>query len=90
MATEQDLQALSPADRARLERLAELGGRTPLDMLYYVQRDGFEECEECVRENLIAEQDIAEGRGVPNDEVMKNAQRIIDECAQRSRQSRQA
>jgi hypothetical protein len=87
MATEQDLQALSPSDRARLERLAELAGRTPLETLYFVQRDGFEECEESVRENLIAEQDIAEGRGVPNEQVMEDAQRIIDECAQRAKQA---
>ena len=78
MATEQDLQALSPADRARLERLAGLGGRTPLDMLYYVQRDGFDECEECVQASLLAEQEFAEGRTIPNEEVMEEARRIVD------------
>lgn len=90
MATEQDLQALSPADRARLERLAELCERTPLETLYFVQRDGFDECEESVHANLIAEQDIAEGRGIPNEEVVENAQRIIEECAQRANRAKQA
>jgi hypothetical protein len=90
MATEQDLQALSPDDRARLERLAELGGRTPLDMLYYVRRDGFEECEECIHESMLAEQEMAQHGTIPNEEVMEELQRIINEGAHRSRQSRQA
>jgi hypothetical protein len=86
MATEQDLQALSPDDRARLERLAELGGRTPLDMLYYVQRDGFEECEECMWENLIAEQSVLEHGAIPHEEVMAEGRRIVEYYA-RQKQS---
>lgn len=84
MATEQDLQALSPSDRARLERLAGLGGRTPLEMLYYVQRDGFEECEACVQASLLAEQEFAEGRTVPNKEMMEEARRRVDSYAKHS------
>jgi predicted transcriptional regulator len=78
MATEQDLQALSPADRERLERLAELGGQMPLDMLHYVQRDGFEECEECIQAFLAAEQDIAEGRLIPHEQVMEETRRFVE------------
>ncbi|WP_228895021.1 hypothetical protein [Pseudoduganella aquatica] len=78
MATEQDLQALSPSDRERLERLAALGGRTPLDMLYYVQRDGFEECEECVQASLLAEQEFADGCTIPHKEVMDEARLRVE------------
>ncbi|MYN07290.1 hypothetical protein [Pseudoduganella aquatica] len=81
MATEQDLQALSPSDRERLERLAALAERTPLETLYFVQRDGFEECEESVRENLLAEQSILEQGTVSNDEVMAETRRMIDRYA---------
>lgn len=84
MATEHDLQALSPSDRARLERLAESGGRTPLDMLYYVQRDGFEECEECIQASMLADQDIAQGRVIPHDEVMEEARRMVEFYASRA------
>ena len=83
MATELDLQALSPADRARLERLAQLAERTPLETLYFVQRDGFEECEESVRENLLAEQSILEHGTVSNEEVMAESRRIIEYYARR-------
>lgn len=90
MATEQALLTLSPLERQRLEELAQLAGRTPLEMLYYVQRDGFDECETSIRENLLADQDIVEGRGIPNEEVMQGSQRIIDECAKRTHQAKQA
>ena len=88
MATEQDLQALSPTDRARLERLAELAGRTPLETLYFVQRDGFEECEDSVHETLLADEEIAAGRGVSNEEVMEEARRIVEFYAQQARQAK--
>lgn len=77
MATEQDLQALSPSDRERLERLAALAGRTPLETLYFVQRDGFEECEESVHETLLAEQSILEHGTVSHEEVMEEVKRIL-------------
>lgn len=85
MATEQDLAALSPADRERLERLAELCERTPLDMLYFVQRDGFDECEESARETLLAERDIALNGTVPHEEVMEEVKRILAGHGERSR-----
>lgn len=77
MATEQDLQALSPADRARLQRLAELAERTPLETLYFVQRDGFEACEESVHASLLADREMSEGGLIPHEEVMEVVKRIL-------------
>jgi hypothetical protein len=62
--------------------------RTPLETLYFVLRDGFEECEESVRENLLAEEDIAAGRVVSNDEVMKEARRIVEFYVQQAKQAK--
>ncbi|WP_377703331.1 hypothetical protein [Pseudoduganella sp. UC29_71] len=59
-------------------------GRTPLDMLYYVQRDGFEECEECIQASMLADQDIAQGRVIPHDEVMEEARRMVEFYASRA------
>jgi hypothetical protein len=88
MATEQDLKALSPADRARLERLAELCERTPLEMLYFVRRDGFEECEESVRETLLAEKDAEENGTIPHEDVMAEVQRMAEFYARKTQTAR--
>ena len=88
MATEQDLEALSPDDRARLERLAELAERTPLETLYFVQRDGFEECEASVREILLAEQSIVEHGTIPHEEVMAEGRRIVEYYAQQKQSAK--
>lgn len=88
MATEQDLQALSPADRVRLERLAELCERTPLETLYFVQRDGFEECEESVHETLLAEQSILEHGAIPHEEVMAETRRMVEYYARKEQSAK--
>lgn len=44
--------ALTAAQQRRLERLARDAGRTPKAMLKFVLRDGFDACEEDVRESL--------------------------------------
>lgn len=85
MATEQDLQALCPSDRERLERLAALAERTPLETLYFVQRDGFEECEESVTETLLAEQSIIEHGTVPHEEIMAETRRMVEYYAGKKR-----
>jgi hypothetical protein len=86
MATEQDLQALSPSDRARLERLAELCERTPLETLYFVQRDGFDETEDSIRETLLAEKSVQEHGTIPHEEVMAETRRVVEHYA-RQKQS---
>ncbi|CAN7721612.1 hypothetical protein LJR289_005994 [Pseudoduganella sp. LjRoot289] len=88
MATEQDLQALSAADRERLERLAVLCERTSLETLYFVQRDGFEECEESVRETLLAEQSILEHGTIPHEEVMAETRRMVEYYARKKQSAK--
>ncbi|MFI4939891.1 MAG: hypothetical protein ACHP7O_06065 [Burkholderiales bacterium] len=63
--------ALSKADQKRLERLAELAGRTPQAMLRYVLRDGFAVCEEDVAENQKADAEFAQGQSVDHATVMQ-------------------
>jgi len=65
--------ALSKADQKRLERLAELAGRTPQAMLRYVLRDGFAVCEEDVAENMKADAEFAKGQSVDHATVMQSA-----------------
>lgn len=51
---------LTPAQRRRIERLAQLAGRTPQLMLRFVLRDGLDATEQDVRETIEADEDIAE------------------------------
>ncbi|MCU6501003.1 hypothetical protein LPN04_24675 [Rugamonas sp. A1-17] len=79
------LAALSSADRARLERLASLADVTPEHLWPDVWLYGFEDVEDGVRADLEAEEDIAAGRTIPNDEVMAEARRIVESYAKRKR-----
>ncbi|MYM88410.1 hypothetical protein GTP91_14655 [Rugamonas sp. FT82W] len=79
------LAALSPADRARLDRLASLADVTPEHLWPDVWLYGFEDVEDGVRADLEAEEDIAAGRTIPNDEVMAEARRIVESYAKRKR-----
>jgi len=78
--------ALSKADQQRLEQLAKLGERTPASMLKFVLRDGFDECELCIQENIEAEQGFARGESVDHADVMESAKRMLAEYAKRQRQ----
>jgi predicted transcriptional regulator len=79
--------ALSKADQQRLERLARLGGRTPKSMLRFVLRDGFDECERTIRENIEAEQEFARGESVDHADVMQSAKHMLAEYAKAQRQA---
>ncbi len=63
--------ALTTAQQRRLERLAREAGRTPKAMLQFVLRDGFEACEEDVRENLAADAEFASGKSFTHKEAMR-------------------
>lgn len=80
--------ALSATQQRRLEKLARDAGRTPAQMLKFVLRDGFDFCEWEVRECAAAEEEIRRKGAIPNDQVQREAQRIID--AARARKSRKA
>lgn len=73
------LAALSAADRARLDRLAALVGSRPEEIWPAVCRYGFDDMEESVQADIDAQAEYAVGRTIPHEEVMANAQRLIDD-----------
>jgi predicted transcriptional regulator len=84
--TQAETLALAKVDQKRLERLAEMAGRSPKAMLKFVLRDGFDAVEQEVRENLEAERDIELNGTVPHEEVMRRAKAIIEAAHARKRQ----
>lgn len=81
------LIALEPAQQRRLERLAKRAGRSPEAMLKFVLRDGFDACEEDVRENLQADAEFAAGKSIPHKEAMNRARATIAAHARRHKQA---
>ena len=57
----------------RIERLAREAGRTPSQMLKFVIRDGLEQTEYAVREANVGIEELDAGKGIPLDQVRKNA-----------------
>ena len=80
--------ALTTTQQRRLEKLARDTGRTPLAMLRFVLRDGFELCELEVNESMAAERDATRHGYVPHEEVRRQTRAVID--AVHARMSRQA
>ena len=70
--------ALAKVDQQRLERLANLAGRSPKALLKFVLRDGFDEVERDIRETLAAERDMSVHGAVAHAEVLRSARRIIE------------
>ena len=70
--------ALTPAQQRRLHKLALDAGRTPEQTLKFVLQDGFDFCEWEVRENTAAEADVRRRGTIPNEQVQREAQRIVD------------
>ena len=70
--------ALNLAQQRRLEKLARDAGRTPQEALKFVLRDGFDFCEWEVRENIAADADVKRRGTIPNAQVQREAQRVID------------
>ena len=80
--------ALTAADHARLDRLAVLAGSTAEDIWPAVYRYGFQDMEESVQANLDAQVEHAAGLTISHEDVMANAQRMIDSHAkQRKRRA---
>jgi predicted transcriptional regulator len=79
--------ALTPAQQRRLVRLARDAGRTPKTMLNFVLRDGFDACEEDVRESRAADAEFAAGKGVAHKEAMKRARAAIESRAGKHKQA---
>ena len=70
--------ALTPAQLRRLHKLAREAGRTPEQTLKFVLRDGFDFCEWEVREIAASEADVRRRGTIPNEQVQREAQLIID------------
>jgi hypothetical protein len=83
--TRAETLALAKVDQKRLERLAKLAGRTPRSMLKFVLRDGFDAVEQDVMETLEGERDASLHGTIPNEDVMKEAQAIIEAAGARKR-----
>ena len=77
------LIALPPTQQRRLERLARRAGRTPKSMLAFVLRDGFDACEEDVRENRHADAEFTSGKSLSHKNAMSRARASIAAHARR-------
>ena len=86
--TQAETLALAKGDQKRLERLAEMAGRSSKSMLKFVLRDGFDAIEQDICETLEAEADIELNGTVPHADVIRNAKAII--TAARSRKPSRA
>ena len=69
---------LNSTQQRRLQKLAREAGRTPAQTLRFVLRDGFDFCEWQVREIAASEVDVKRRGTIPNEQVQREAQRIID------------
>lgn len=81
------LAALSAADRARLERLAALAQVTPEHLWPDVWLYGFEDVEEGIQADLLADVEIAAGTTISNEEVMAHIRGLLDSHAKRKRRT---
>ena len=77
--------ALTPAQQRRIQKLAEVAGRTPSSMLRFVLRDGLEATEQDVRETIAADEDIDRNGAIPHGEVMARARATITRHATKRR-----
>ncbi|MGQ0749953.1 MAG: hypothetical protein ACT4PS_05405 [Betaproteobacteria bacterium] len=77
--------ALTLAQQQRIEKLAQLAGRTPRSMLRFVLRDGLDATERDVRETIVADRDIDRNGAIPHREVMARAQATIERHATKRR-----
>lgn len=77
--------ALTPGQRRRIEKLAQLAGRTPRSMLRFVLRDGLEATERDVRETIEADEDIDRNGSIPHGKVMARARATVERYAAKRR-----
>ena len=65
------------AQQRRLERLAKRACRSTNAMLKFVLRDGFNACEEDVRQNAQADAEFAAGKSISHKHSMIRARAVI-------------
>jgi hypothetical protein len=76
---------ITSGQQRRIEKLAQLAGRTPRSMLRFVLRDGLEATEQDVRETIEADEDIDRNGAIPNREVIARARATIERHAAKRR-----
>ena len=81
------LIALAPPEQRRLERLAKRAGRSAKAMLKFVLRDGFDACEDDVRENLASDAEFAAGKSVAHKVSTNQARAAIAALSRRHKQA---
>ena len=79
--------ALTSTQQHRLEKLAHEAKRSPRAMLKFVLRDGFEACEEDVRETRTVDVEIAAGRTVTHADAMARMRAAIAPHVRKSRKA---
>ena len=67
---------LSQADTRRLEKLAQIAGRTPRTVLKHVLRDGFDATEQAVQMTVARMQT---DKRIPHQEAMQQLDRMIEQ-----------
>lgn len=82
-----ELAALSPPERARLERLAALAKVSPEQLWPDVWNYGFDDTEDSIHAEIEADEAEAAGTLIPNEEVMAMAAQIVEQYAQRKRKA---
>ncbi len=61
----------------KIRQLAHESGRSPADMLRFVQRDGFDAVERSIQENAGADAEFAAGAMVAHADVMRDALQVV-------------
>ena len=79
--------ALTQSQEFRLQRVARRAGRTPNAMLKIILREGFDACEDDIRENLLADEEFRAGKSVSHTDAMKRARAVIAAHGRRHRQA---
>jgi hypothetical protein len=79
------LATLSAEERARLERLAALANVDAEHLWPDVWLYGFDDVEEGIQADIGADEDIAAGRTISNEEVMAQARLVLEIHARRKR-----
>jgi len=72
--------ALSDTERVRLTHLAALADVSVERLWPEVWEYGFDDTEESIQACIEADADFAAGRGVPHEEVMAQAARIVEDA----------
>jgi len=66
--------------QSRINRLAQVTGRSPATMLRFVLRDGFEAVELSIKENAVADAEFASGASLTQNDVLREARDVLSQA----------